>query len=187
MEVFKATGVITAGANPVLLDVAARIRRRARFARLAAYVLIAVLTIIAAGSVYVFLQFSAAPGYVFTMQQGATITGTAAITLGGSTDWLQEITRAFIRIGGVLMAVFIINILVSFARYNLKVANSLDSRADCIVLAGENMDKLATLLASLSIDIIDFARVPLNPYDTYLGVIRNLLPGGGKEATKSIT
>jgi len=144
---------------------------------MSAYILITLLTLVASGSVFFFVAYSQG---ITTLNIGpGTNLANAQVRVGGDFDWLQEITRAFVRIGGVLMAVFIINILVSFARYNLKTANSLDSRADCILLAGEDMERLAALLAVISIDIIDFSKFPTSPYDTYLGVLKGWVPGKG--------
>jgi hypothetical protein len=75
------------------------------------------------------------------------------------------------------MAVFLINILVSFARYNMRVASYLDACADCLLIAGGKLEALTVLLPSVSVDVLDFMKTPTSPYDTYLDVIRGVLPG----------
>jgi hypothetical protein len=149
------------------------IRRRAAFARHSALVIICVLTIIGIGTAFAFVQTTSGP----TISIGPQSNLANALIQTGGLDWIPEITKAFIRIGGVIMAVFLINILVSFARYNIRVANYLDSRADCLVITKGNVEQLAALLASISVDPLDFMKTPMNPYDTYLNAIRGVLPG----------
>jgi uncharacterized membrane protein len=155
-----------------LSEVVSGIRRRARFARLSAYVMIGALTVIGTATAYIFLLWSDSPTVLIT---GNPNLAGARLSVTGS-DWLAEITRAFVRIASVIMAVFLINILVSFARYGLHSANYLDSRADCLAIATGNAAELAVLLASMSVDLLDFTKTPMSPYDTYLDVVRGFLP-----------
>jgi hypothetical protein len=151
------------------------IRRRAAFARLSALSVIAILTTIGIGTAFVFVQGEVSAPLI-EVGPASNLQGAAFQNIGG-LEWIQVLTKAFVRIGGVIMAVFIINILVSFARYNLRVSNYLDSRADCLSLTNGNLDQFAALLASISVDLLDFTKVPMSPYDTYLNAIRGVLPG----------
>jgi hypothetical protein len=72
------------------------IRRRAAFARLSALIIIAVLTAIGIATVLVFLQFWNVPTLVIGP---GTDLAQAQIKIGGELDWIQELTKAFIRIG----------------------------------------------------------------------------------------
>jgi hypothetical protein len=156
------------------------IRSRARFSRMSALVIVCTLTMIGVGTAYLFLSASSIGNtVVVTAQAGATASYTAS-----SFEWLGEITRSFIRIASVIMAVFIINILVSFARYNLRVSNYLDARADCLVITAGDSDKFAALLPSLSVDPLDFMKTPLSPYDTYLATLRGFMPSRSQLAGK---
>jgi hypothetical protein len=66
---------------------------------------------------------------------------------------------------------------VSFARYDLRVANFLDARADCLAITLGNIENFALLLPSISVDPLDFGKTPLSPFDTYLATIRGIMPG----------
>src|SRR5690348_8501624 len=99
------------------------IRRRARFARLSGLAIIIVLTAIGVGTALTFLLSSQGPNIYIGPQSNVPQSEIRINVGGGPLDWITELTRSFIRIAAVIMAVFIINILVSFARYNLRVAN----------------------------------------------------------------
>jgi hypothetical protein len=150
------------------------IRRRAKSARLSAHAVIAVLTTIGVATAFVFLLFTSPSVIIFG--------DSSTISVGGGLDWIPEITKAFIRIASVVMVIFLINLLVSFARYNLRAANYLDSRADCIVLAKGQVEQIAVLLSAISVDPLDFMKTPMSPYDTYLDVVRRALPGARRGA-----
>jgi hypothetical protein len=157
------------------------IRRRANSSRLSAYVMIGAITIIGVATAYIFLLWSDSPALIIT---GNSNLAGAKIDVTAKGDWLAEITRAFVRIASVVMAVFLINILVSFARYGLRVANYLDSRADCLAITRGNAEQLAMLLPSVSVDLLDFTKTPMSPYDAYFDVVRGLLPGRGASVSR---
>jgi hypothetical protein len=165
---------LVSGTVTDIVRVVEGIRRRARSSRRSALALIAVLTVIGVGTAYIFLILTAG-GPLITVG-GSASQSTFTVTTG-SLEWINELTRSFIRIASVIMAVFIINILVSFARYNLRAANFLDSRADCLVISLGDIDKFAALLPSISVDPLDFGATPMTPYDTYLAAIRGIIPG----------
>jgi hypothetical protein len=54
------------------------------------------------------------------------------------------------------------------------------SRADCLAIVRGNAEQLVALLPSVSVDLLDFTKTPMSPYDTYLDVVRGLLPGQGR-------
>ncbi|MBS0641267.1 MAG: hypothetical protein JSS43_15440 [Proteobacteria bacterium] len=165
-----------------IMDAVAEMRRRAREARIAAYVMILILVAAGAASAILFLGSTAAPvnNIAIQVQPGGTMTS-ADIRTSGNLDWLNELTKAFVRIGGVLVIVFVINILVSFTRYHLKVSYHLSSRADILVICAGDMERLAGLITSVSADLIDFSAVPTNPYDKYIDAVRAAFPGGTRE------
>lgn len=45
------------------------------------------------------------------------------------------------------------------------------------------MERLAGLLAAISIDLIDFSKVPTSPYDSYLEVLKGWMPGKSAKQT----
>jgi len=156
-----------------LVGVVRGIRRRAAFARTSALVIVGVLTTIGIGTAFAFVQAASGP----TISIGAQSNLENALIQSGGIDWIPEITKALIRIAGVIMAVFLINILVSFARYNMRVANYLDSRADVLEVTNGNVEQIVALLPSISVDPLDFMKTPMSPFNTYLSTIRGVLPG----------
>jgi hypothetical protein len=152
------------------------IRRRAFLARISALTILCVLTGLGTLTAYFFLLGSDAPLIAFAAETYLTSSNITANFNGA--QWISEITKAFVRIGSVLMAVFLVNILVSFARYSMRVANYLDSRADCLLITNGDTAAFAALLPFLSVDPLNFQSTPMNPYDSYLDTIKSILPGG---------
>jgi hypothetical protein len=85
-----------------LVRVVQGIRGRARFARLSWLALIALLTAIGVGTAYVFLAVSTSSP-ILTI--AGSVTGSTITAATGPLDWVSELTRSFIRIAAVIMAV----------------------------------------------------------------------------------
>jgi hypothetical protein len=79
------------------------IRKRARAARLAAYIMVAVLVMIGATTGYYFLAWSSSEDIVVEESSVPPLTGRieGRSEGGGGVDWLAAITRAFVRIASV--------------------------------------------------------------------------------------
>jgi hypothetical protein len=58
----------------------------------------------------------------------------------------------------------------------MRVANYLDSRADCLLITNGQHSAFAALLPVLSVDPLDLITTPMNPYDTYLETQRGIFP-----------
>jgi hypothetical protein len=86
-----------------LSEVVIGIRKRAKLARLSAYVMIGALTVIGVATAYVFLLWSDSPALIIT---GNSNLAGAKFDVTAKGDWLAEVTRAFVRIASVIMAVF---------------------------------------------------------------------------------
>ena len=153
-------------------EVAQGIRRRAIFARMSALMIILFLTLIGTATALFFIRSTSGP--TVYIGEGVAISNTNISA--GAIEWISEVTKAFIRVGGVIMSVFVINILFSVAKYNLRVANYLDSRADSLLITNGEVDLLAKILPAISVDPLDFVRTPMSPYDTYLDTIKAIIP-----------
>jgi hypothetical protein len=161
-------------------NVVVRIRKRASMARISSILTMLLLTGIGTVTAYFFLEGSSGP--LFSIGTQSNLSNANISAEFGGVAWISEITRAFVRIGAVIMDVFVINILVSFSRYNMRVANYLDSRADCLLISNGDYDVFASLLPALSVDPLDFINTPMNPYDSYLETIRSMMPGSVRAA-----
>ena len=161
-----------------LSEIVRRMRARARIAQFSSYIFVLLVVVIGGAAVYLFFEFST-DRYTVRAETGANV-----VIGGGEFAWLKEITLVVVRIGGVLLAVFIINILVSFARYNAKVANALQTRADTLMIVGKDFSQLASVFPIMMTDAIEFGQTPQNPYDTYFEMIKGLVSAGRLEKGK---
>lgn len=149
--------------------VARLLRRRALHSRIVAYILMASLVGLGCAVIYGVVQTITQPNIQITAEGSNNNFSVDTQTV----DWLAEITKSILRIGSFIMAVFIINILNSFVRYNLRSANYLDSRADCISLYSGDVGNLEKLMLIMSIDRLDFNKTPMSPFDSYINAIQS--------------
>jgi hypothetical protein len=81
------------------------------------------------------------------------------------------------RIGAVLIAIFLIQILLSFARYNYRLSEHLSACADMIRLSAGDTDKMRNL-ALFMLPAIEFGKIPSSPFqkivDTSMDTIKEL-------------
>lgn len=117
-------------------------RRRAQFSRVSGLAMISILVVLGTGTALLFIQtLSTSTIYIGPQSNLAN-----ALIQTQGVEWIPELSKSFIRIGGFIMAAFLINVLVSFSRYSLRVANYLDARADSLLLARGDIDQLVKLL-----------------------------------------
>jgi hypothetical protein len=68
------------------------------------------------------------------------------------------------RAGAVLILLFLVQILVTLYRYNVRLANFYDGRADALQLMSSKDEKsFKTLVETIGGDIIEFGKVPKTP------------------------
>ena len=77
----------------------------------------------------------------------------------------RDIRFAGVRIGAVVIVLFLVQIMVSLSRYNTRLAGYYDARADAILLQGETDTNIAgvkfeDLVSAMSPDDVDFGRAP---------------------------
>ena len=83
------------------------------------------------------------------------------------------IATSITRIGAVLLAVFMMQILLSFYRYYMRLTNFYGSKMVAArVLDEEDADGLNMFIESLSIDGIDFGKEPQPPIDKVIELLR---------------
>jgi hypothetical protein len=162
-------------------DVVRGIRRRATFSRVSGLAMISILVVLGTGTALLFVQTLSTP----TISIGSQTNLSNAIIQTQGVEWIPELTKSFIRIGGFIMAAFLINVLVSFSRYSLRVANYLDARADALLLTRGDIDHLAKLLPAISVDPLDFTNYPMSPYEAYLETLKGLLPRTSRAPRKT--
>ena len=99
---------------------------------------------------------------------------------GASTSLLTSIIA---RIGAVLVGIFLIQILVSFARYNYKLSEHLSACADMVRISRGEAGIMKEL-APVMLTALDFGKMPSSPFqkivDTSMDTIKELdkkIPG----------
>jgi hypothetical protein len=81
---------------------------------------------------------------------------------------IYEITSSVIRIGAVLIGIFLIQIMVTFARYYYKIAEHLSMASALIALSGGKLSDLTTTGPLLMPAGIDFGKEPTSPVEKVL-------------------
>ena len=76
----------------------------------------------------------------------------------GDNPIIPLVERLVLRLGAVLVALYLIQLLFSVARYRLRVAEELSSRADVIDLSFNDLDRMKAV-ASI-INPIEFGALP---------------------------
>ena len=95
--------------------------------------------------------------FQFTIIQRQTISISPA-----DENFISLIGAGILRIGMVLLAIFLIQILVGFSRYYFRLAEHLSLSADVIRLSNGN-PKLIKELASVLLPTFDFGKIPTSP------------------------
>lgn len=96
-------------------------------------------------------------------------------------SWSSIVTSVILRLGAVVLAVFLIQIFVSLTRYRFRVAEHLSLCADALLLSGDDTDKFKILSNTLSAKSFDFGKLPNSPYVEITQAIRD---GISKATTK---
>jgi hypothetical protein len=79
-------------------------------------------------------------------------------------DLIQSISTIATRAGAVLILMFLVQILVTLYRYNVRLVNFFDGRADALQLMNsEDEKKFQTLVGTIGGDTIEFGKVPKTP------------------------
>jgi hypothetical protein len=77
---------------------------------------------------------------------------------------IDNISIIATRAGAVLILMFLVQILVALYRYNVRLANFFDGRADALQLMNnEDEKKFHALVGTLGGDTIEFGKVPKTP------------------------
>jgi predicted PurR-regulated permease PerM len=80
------------------------------------------------------------------------------------------------RIGSVLLLVFLVQILVTLFKYNIRLAGYYDSRADALELLddgnGPDLERIAAIFASES---LDFGKAPPSPAQHAIDLAREII------------
>ncbi len=99
----------------------------------------------------------------------------AGIGPSGQAPEISEVAQASaLRIGAVILVIYLAQILVSYSRYHFRMASRLTSQANALKIAigiGD-LAHFERLVASLSPDQIDFGKMPTTPTEKILETVK---------------
>lgn len=85
------------------------------------------------------------------------------------------ISSAVARIGAVLIALYLVQILLGLTRYHLRLADHLDACAHGLRFCPQDPMKITTLVPVLSAAHVDFGKAPSTPIEKVLDVAKEVL------------
>jgi hypothetical protein len=126
------------------------VERRARRSRLYGAIFLYFLLVTIVGVAFLF--FFAA--HISTVDIDPSTSNTPSIS-----QYQFIASAAITRLSSIIMAVFIIQICIQFARYYFRLADYMDTRADVLRLSKGNIEHIQTLMQALSPNF-DFGKMP---------------------------
>ena len=89
--------------------------------------------------------------------------GAQKILTGDTFDEILYDITSIVRIGAVLVGIFLIQIMVTFARYYFRISDHLSVAAALIILNGSKISDLQSISPLLLTTKIDFGKPPTSP------------------------
>lgn len=158
------------------------LERRARRSRIEGIVYLSLFLLIAVSVVVYFGSIAITERTININASSANIE--QGIHIDQKIGWADIVGAGILRLGSVLLAVFLIQILVTFSRYRFRVSDLLYSRALALRLAGDNPDRLEIYATHLSSEGIDFGKLPKHPYSDAMSAVKALaskIPGASSK------
>ncbi|MCY3702388.1 MAG: hypothetical protein OXG16_06880 [Rhodospirillales bacterium] len=84
------------------------------------------------------------------------------------------LVEGILRLGAVLLAVYVMQLLFSLIRHQIQLAEDLEQRADLVDLANGSEEKLEKFASLLVAHRDNFGRIPHQPYDKFVDVIKEI-------------
>jgi len=159
-----------------------RMRHRSRRYQWEAYILMIAAISIGVGAVLLFVK---APS------SGTTVNFNGISTVQSlqfpPTTWEDLAKEAILRLGSVIVAIFLVQILVAFGRYRLRLAEFIDWRADILDIAQDDLSKVKQLVAVFGLTTVEFVAFPESPIERIAAALgpnvrratRTAKPAGG--------
>ena len=85
------------------------------------------------------------------------------------------ISSAVVRIGSVLIALYLVQILLSLTRYHLRLSDHLAACGHALIFSAGDPTKFVELVPILSASHIDFGKPPNTPTEKVIDVIKDAL------------
>ena len=150
-------------------------RRRAQASRRTGLFLIAVVTLLGLWTSFTFLAKGSGTQMVLTLRFfGSVFDLERKGDVPTTNPDVQSLIDVGLSISSVLIAVFIIQILVGFARYMFRVADHIDSRAAAIQLCKGDPTILKDVVSAMSTEVINFGKLPTTPAESITNTLKEL-------------
>ena len=104
-----------------------------------------------------------------------SISGAVESQISINTSWLSELSPTLAKLTAIVLAVYLIQILVGFTRYQYKVADHLYAAAFALELSSGDMETFNKAMISLSLSHIEFGKMPATLSDKGLDVIKEAM------------
>ncbi len=141
--------------------------KRAERSRREGLLYVAVIAIIASAIIATFVF--ASPTWSITIENNSELVNVQT----SQTEWAFIITGIVLRLGAVVLAVFLIQIFVSLVRYRFRVSEHLALCASALLLSEGEAQKFQVFATSLSVEGIDFGKLPESPYVEIAQAVRD--------------
>lgn len=148
--------------NELVNNVIEKIRLRADSARRFANVSVVVITVVVLSMI----------AFFYVTPTTVAISNLVETTVRIELSWFSEVAPILAKITAIVLAIYLIQILVGFTRYQYKVADHLDAVAFSLELSDGDIEVLNKAMTSLSLSHIEFGRMPTTISDKGLEVVK---------------
>ena len=157
------------------------LRRRARRALFEARFYLLCSVVVGVGLVYYFTTF----GGIFAKYGAIAIGGSVQSstidikvdpgTFVASTEWDTIVSQIVTRLGAVFIAIFVMQALISFSRYEFRLSDNLARAADICEGSGGNLENMQVLSQIYLVDLGDISQFLQSPTDKVLDLAKDAL------------
>jgi hypothetical protein len=145
---------------------------RARRSRNEGLIYVVLILIVAVSIVLHFGTFAVETRIVNVKAEQTNIA--SGIHIDQIVGWPETIKDSILRFGAVLLAIYLIQILVSFARYRFRISDALFSRALALRIGGPDPEKLSIYSQYLSTELIEYGSLPKYPYEEAFRTLKDI-------------
>lgn len=86
----------------------------------------------------------------------------------------STITNSVTKVGAVLIAIYLVQILLGLMRYHFKLADHIETMSEALKISNDDIDKLEKITAVIGVAHIDFGKSPQTPVDKLAEIIKDL-------------
>lgn len=122
----------------------------------------------------IFFFYSSGQKPQITVGDIATEEGNITIKTAESNFW-SEVAPILGKLTTIFLALFLVQILVGFTRYQYRIADHLEAVAFFLELSDKNPEKLEKVMLVLNPSHIEFGKIPASVSDKSLDVLKDAI------------